>query len=91
LSVRLDLDAAPTVYSVEQVAPYAVQVDARLAAPGVVLVASDLTRLACRVKPLRNGDAALLQDFDDFFAGTASKRRMPFTWPLLWRRAAMCS
>jgi predicted nucleic acid-binding protein len=29
---------------------------------------SGLTRLGCRVKPLREGDAALLADFDAFFA-----------------------
>ena len=67
--MRVYLDAAPVIYTVEHVAPYAAAVDARLAAPGVELVTSDLTRLECRVKPLRAGDTALLQDFDDYFDG----------------------
>jgi predicted nucleic acid-binding protein len=66
--MRLYLDAAPVIYTVEQVASYAAAVDARLLDPDVVAVASDLTRLECRVKPLKDGNADLLQDFDDFFA-----------------------
>jgi uncharacterized protein len=68
--MRIYLDAAPVIYTVEQVAPYTAAVDSRLNASGVVRVISDLTRLECRVKPLRDGDLALLQDFDDFFAAT---------------------
>jgi uncharacterized protein len=66
--VRVYLDASPVIYAVEQVLGYGAAVDARLAAPGVVPVTSELTRLECRVKPLREGDAALLADFDSFFA-----------------------
>jgi len=40
----------------------------KLSAQGLTLITSELTRLECRVKPLRNADAALLQDFDDYFA-----------------------
>lgn len=47
--------------------PYAAVVDARLTAPGVAPIVSDLTRLECRVKPLRNGNVHLLQDYDDYF------------------------
>jgi predicted nucleic acid-binding protein len=72
-AVRIYLDAAPAIYAVERVPRYAAAVDARLSAPSVVLIASDLTRLECRVKPLRDGDAELLRDFDDFFAGTVSE------------------
>jgi predicted nucleic acid-binding protein len=36
---------------------------------GRFLATSRLTRLECRVKPLRNGDAALLALYDAFFAG----------------------
>jgi predicted nucleic acid-binding protein len=67
-AVRVYVDAAPVIYAVEQVPAYAAAVDARLAAPGVVPVTSELTRLECRVKPLRDGDAELLADFDAFFA-----------------------
>jgi predicted nucleic acid-binding protein len=70
---RLYLDAAPVVYTVEQVAPFAAWVDARLSPADVIRVSSELTRLECRIKPLRTGDAALLQDFEDFFAGTVAE------------------
>jgi uncharacterized protein len=65
--VRVYLDAAPVIYTVEQVPLYAAAVDARLSAHGIVRVASDLTRMECRVKPLREGNADLLKDFDDYF------------------------
>lgn len=65
--MRMYLDAAPVIYTVEEVSPYAPAVDTLLSASEVVQVASDLTRLECRIKPLRNGDAALLKDYDDYF------------------------
>ena len=40
----------------------------RLAQPGVVQLCSDLTRLECRVKPLRDGETSLLAAFDSYFA-----------------------
>jgi uncharacterized protein len=73
VSTRIDLDAAPVIDTVERVAIFADAVDARLSAPGVVCVASDLTRLECRVKPLRAASDALLQDFDDFFEGAVAE------------------
>lgn len=66
--MRLYLDAAPVIYVVEQVTPFFPVVDARLSATGIVRVASDLTRLECRVKPVREENADLLKDYDDFFA-----------------------
>lgn len=36
---------------------------------GRFLITSRLTRLECRVKPLRNGDVPLLTLYDAFFAG----------------------
>lgn len=35
---------------------------------GGQVVASDLTRLECRVRPLRTGDAALMARYDQFFS-----------------------
>jgi uncharacterized protein len=67
--VRIYVDSAAVIYTVEQVAPYAEVVDSRLSAPDAVIVTSDLTRLECRVKPLREEKATLLKDFDDFFEG----------------------
>jgi len=65
--VRLYLDTAPVIYTVEQVPTFSEWVDVRLSAPDTVLVASDLTRLECRVKPLRDGNTELLKEYDTFF------------------------
>ena len=73
MTVRLYLDTAPVIYTVEQVQLYAPMVDARLSASGVVRVTSDLTRMECRVKPLRDGNADLLKDYDDYFAGAVAE------------------
>lgn len=69
MTVRLYLDAAPAIYTVEQVPLYAATVDARLSDPAVIRVTSDLTRMECRVKPLLDGNTELLKDFDDYLAG----------------------
>jgi predicted nucleic acid-binding protein len=66
--MRLYLDAAPVIYTVQKIVPLASLVDAWLSTLGVIRIASDLTRLECRVKPLRMGDTMLLADFDHFFA-----------------------
>jgi len=65
--VRLYLDTAPVIYAIERVPLYAAAIDKRLSDAGIVLVASDLTRMECRVMPLRNGNADLLKDYDDYF------------------------
>lgn len=65
--MRLYLDTAPVIYVVERVLPFFPVVDARLSTAGIVLVASDLTRMECRVKPVREEKTALLKDYDDFF------------------------
>ena len=53
--------------------PYATIVRARLTGTGIELVTSDLTRMECRVKPIRNNDSNLLTDFDEFFDATMSE------------------
>lgn len=65
--MRFDLDAAPVIYAVEQAPDFAPLVDERLSGSDAVLVASDLTRMECRVKRLRDNDDQLLQDYDRFF------------------------
>lgn len=67
--MRIYLDSAAVIYIVEQATPYADLLDARLADREVVTVTSDLTRLECRVKPLRDQNIAVLRDFDDYFEG----------------------
>ena len=71
--MRYYLDAAPIIYLVEQIQPFASAVRSRLTTTGLVLVTSELARLECRVKPLRNSDSIVLQDFDDYFANTISE------------------
>ena len=71
--MRYYLDAAPIIYLVEQVQPFALAVRNKLAVPGLVLVTSELTRLECRVLPLRTGNTTLLQDFDDYFANSIAE------------------
>ncbi len=64
------LDACPVIYFVEQVPAWVGQVQARIAAyraAGETLAVSDLTRMECRVGPLKRNDLALLADFDRFF------------------------
>jgi uncharacterized protein len=70
---RIYLDTAPVIYTVEQVSPYAAAVDMHLSASDIVVITSDLTRLECRVKPLREDDIQLLKDYDDFFNGSVAE------------------
>lgn len=66
--MRVYLDTAPVISLVEEVPNYAELVDRRVSVADVIQVASDLTRMECRVKPLREGNTALLHDYDDYFA-----------------------
>lgn len=65
---RVYLDAAVMIYYIERRAPWYSRVLTRLTATPVRVVVSDLTRLECRVKPVRTGDAVLLAEFDAAFA-----------------------
>jgi predicted nucleic acid-binding protein len=65
--MRIYLDASAAIYAVERVPPHVTTVVARLAQPGVIKVISNLTRLECLVKPLRNHNAVLLREFEVFF------------------------
>ena len=65
--MRIYLDAAPTIYLVEDVAPYKAVLDSLLSNPSARVVVSDLTRMECRVRPIRDNDTELLADFDQFF------------------------
>ena len=84
--MRIYLDSAPVIYTIEMTAPWFATVDARLSVAGVIRVASELTRMECLVKPLANGNAALARDFDDYFANAVSKM-VPFTRPLFDKAA----
>ena len=71
--MKLFLDACALIYRFEGAAEFrtaAVELIAQLtvAQPVVELAVSRLSVLECRVKPLREGDGALLKRYDDFFA-----------------------
>jgi uncharacterized protein len=68
---RAYLDACVAIYYVERSPEYFSRVEAALfctAGESVRPVISDLTRLECRVLPLRAGDQGLLARYDAFFA-----------------------
>ena len=68
--MRLYLDANPIVYSIEGVPDFrlaALDWMQRAEADGAVIT-SRLSRLECRVKPLRDGNKDLLEAFEGFFA-----------------------
>jgi uncharacterized protein len=50
----------------------------------VEVVASDLTRLECRVKPMRNGQPDLLAEYDGFF-GASVREIVPLSRAVLDR------
>jgi predicted nucleic acid-binding protein len=65
------LDSVIVIYAVEGARPFQARARAMLAAlaaAGDRAAVSDLTRLECRVEPLRLGDAPLLADYETFFA-----------------------
>ena len=66
--MRVHLDSAAAIYLVENITPWETAVQAFLRKPGAVPQASVLTRMECRVLPLREGRAELLADYDAFFA-----------------------
>ncbi len=58
------------IYLLDMVGPFNVRAAARMAAlwaAGDVVAFSDLTRLECRIKPLKIGATKALADFDAFF------------------------
>jgi hypothetical protein len=64
-------DSMILVYYMEHIGTWQVRAASRLAAmraAGDEVVVSDLTRLECRVVPIRAGDSALLAKYDAFFS-----------------------
>ncbi len=71
------LDSVIVIYLVERLPLFFPRVSARLAslnAAGAQLAISDLTRLECRVKPIRTNNLILLNDFDQFFTAANVKQ-----------------
>lgn len=71
--MRYYLDTAPIIYTVETSPLFAQRVDAVLARLGTIPITSEMARLECRVKPMRDGNLTLLQDFDDYFDDTIAE------------------
>lgn len=70
--MRLYLDASAIIYSLEGTPPVRESAVRRIEqaeqSEGGAVITSQLSRLECRVKPLRDGAADLLARFDAFFA-----------------------
>jgi predicted nucleic acid-binding protein len=84
------LDASPVIYFVEQPPVWGPKATARFQAlrrSGETLAVSDLTRMECRVGPLKKKDLALLADFHTFF--TASSVHVLTLTPAVYDQAAV--
>ena len=66
--MRAYLDTAPVIYLVENIAPWESAMRAFLNQPAVVPQASVLTRMECRVQPMRTDAFELIADYESFFA-----------------------
>lgn len=66
--MRAYFDANLMIYFVQRVDPWHPRIVNRLAAASFRIATSDLARMECRVKPVSDGDAALLADFDRAFS-----------------------
>lgn len=67
---RIYWDSCIVIYRVQSVLPWSRHIAARIDPDldAVQLHVTTLTRLECRVFPIRQKDTALLERFDDFFA-----------------------
>jgi uncharacterized protein len=69
--MRLYLDASTIIYAVESLPPFRDAVIARVmpaeSTEGGIIITSRLSRLECRVKPLREANTSLLGKYDEFF------------------------
>ncbi|MBK8985450.1 MAG: PIN domain-containing protein [Chloroflexi bacterium] len=70
---RLYLDSAPIIYLIENVTPFAEPLAARLAFESTLQICSDLSRLECRVKPIREKNKVLLAAYDSYFNDIAAE------------------
>ncbi len=70
MATRIYWDSCAVIYRVENVTPWARTIERWLGAltSDVGVCVTDLTRMECRLAPLRTGNDELLQRYDDFFA-----------------------
>jgi predicted nucleic acid-binding protein len=68
--VKLYLDASVVILHIQGSPRVQASINVRMQCAtdaGGQIIASDLTRLECRVRPLRTGDVALMARYDQFF------------------------
>ncbi|MGH7454156.1 MAG: type II toxin-antitoxin system VapC family toxin [bacterium] len=63
------LDSAPIIYLVEKVTPFYERASERLRKPNILLATYILSLWETRIKPLRENNQELPQQFEDFFNG----------------------
>ena len=61
------------IHLVERVEPYWQSVRTRLLGQHIIQICSDLTRLECRVKPLRDSNQTLLSVCEEYFSDSVSE------------------
>jgi predicted nucleic acid-binding protein len=66
--MRLFLDTAPIIYFVEDTPVFGEAVERRLATKNTAIIGCELACMECLVKPLRDKNQNLIEDFEDFFA-----------------------
>ncbi len=71
--MRAYIDSVAIIYLVEQNPAFAPAVEAWLVANPCDLVSSELGRMECLVVPVRNADAAVIAEFEDFFRNRVSE------------------
>jgi len=71
--MRVYLDTTVIIYLIESVAPFVAMVRKRLNDPTSHQVCSDLGRMECRVKPVRESATNLLAAYDNYFGAVASE------------------
>ncbi len=83
-------DSCVAIYRVENVAPWAATLVQWLASldANASLHVSDLTRMECRLAPLRAGNRELLDLYDDFFA-RPDLASVDLTWPVFDRATTL--
>ena len=85
--MKIYFDSVIPIYLLDHAGSFHVRAAARLSvleAAGDFIAVSELTRLECRVKPLRLGDVISLAKFDAFFARPDARQtpltRVAFDW-----------
>ena len=92
--MRLYLDASTIIYAVESLPPFRDTVIARIMQPegteGGIIITSRLSRLECRVKPLREAYTDLLVKYDEFFTRRLL-RVVEVTAPVIEQATDLCA